>query len=309
LARSSGQYYSAGEQRAAAARLFHETVALRNRSACSKEQLLKMQPRSWVAGLALGAIVLGGAGIGVASAFNTPRPAVSRSAKAAQVDIGRMAPLAGLSSYHYTLDLRVTGGEARLTLEDYDYLGLPVSNEFVMSAKGVVVGSNAQTAFTVNGAKEVDWRSGNRFESKVNGDPIEKWAGPFEDGDFDDTSLYAAQQYWDEDLMPWFEANRSAFVCSVALLPLGGEVRECSFDGHDESAHYDLLDAVSYGSFDEVTKLEVRASFSAKSNAPASVSIVAVGSDELGGATSLELTMKVSDINASLGLPPAPSAQ
>src|SRR4051812_33728172 len=126
-----------------------------------------MQPRSLVAGLALGAIVLGGAGIGMASASNTPRPVVSRTANAAQVDIGRMAPLSALSSYKYTLDLRATGGEARLTLQDYDYLGLPVSNEFVMSVKGVVVGSNAQTAFTVNGAKEVDWRSGDRFESKV----------------------------------------------------------------------------------------------------------------------------------------------
>src|SRR6185295_11608843 len=115
--------------------------------------------------------------------------------------------------------------------------------------------------------------------------------------------LYAAQQYWDDALLPWFEANRSAFVCSAALLPLGSEVRDCSFDGRDESALYELLDAVSYGSFDEVTKLEVRASFSAKSNAPISVSIVAVGTDELGGATNLELTMKVSDINASLGLP------
>jgi hypothetical protein len=136
-----------------------------------------MQPRSWVAGLALGVIVLGGAGMGIASASNTPRPDVTRPSRAAQVDIGRVTPLAELSSYLYTFDLRAIGGEARLTLDDYDYLGLPPSNEFVLRVKGVVVGTNAQTAFTVNGAKEVDWRNGDRFESRVNGDPIEKGPG------------------------------------------------------------------------------------------------------------------------------------
>jgi hypothetical protein len=268
---------------------------------------VNIKAKSLLAGLAFGAVVLGGAG--VASANNAPLPGVSRSASAAQIDIGRMTPLAGLSSYKYTLDVRATGAEARLTLEDYDYLGVPVTNEFVLNVKGVVVGANAHTAMTVNGASEVDWRNDDRFESKVNGDPIEKWAGPFEAGDFDDTSLYAAQQYWDEMLMPWFEANRSGFACSVSLLPLGGEVRECAFDGRDETALYDLLDTVSYGSFDEFTRLEVHATFSARSDVPVSISIVAVGADELGGTTSLELAMKVSDINASLGLPPAPSAE
>src|SRR4051794_35547152 len=119
--------------------------------------------KSLVAGLAVGAVVLGSAGIGVASASDAPRPVVSRSASASQIDVGRLTPLAGLSSYKYTLDVRATGTEARLTLEDYDYLGVPESNEFTMNIKGVVVGSAAQTTFTVNGAKEVDWRNGDRF--------------------------------------------------------------------------------------------------------------------------------------------------
>jgi len=110
--------------------------------------------------------------------------------------------------------------------------------------------------------------------------------------------------------LPWFEANRSGFICSPSLLPLGQETRDCALDGHDESALYDLLDEVSYGSFDEFTKLEVLATFSARTNAPLSVSIIAVGADELGAATSLELTLKVGDINSSsLALPPAHSAR
>ena len=270
---------------------------------------MDLKTKSLVAGLAICAVLLGGAGLGVASASDSPRPAVARMASASQTDIGRMTLLAGLGSYSYALEVRATGQEARFTLEDYEYLGLPESSEFVMNVKGVVVGTNAQASLTVNGAREVDWRNGDRFESRVDSDPVEKWDGPFEDGDFDDTSLYAAQQYWDEALMPWFEANRSAFVCTVGLLPLGSEVRECTFDGRDESAVYDLLDAVSYGSFDEFTKLEVRATFSARTNAPLRISISAAGADELGGSTSLEVTMKVSDITASLSVPPAPSAQ
>ena len=91
---------------------------------------MKMQPRSWVAGLALGAIVLGGAGIGVASASNSPRPIVSLAANAAQVDIGRMAPLAGLSSYRYTLDLRAILLEqvkAQVALASQDLAALEIA--------------------------------------------------------------------------------------------------------------------------------------------------------------------------------------
>jgi hypothetical protein len=269
-----------------------------------------VQGRSLVAGLAIGAVVLAGIGVSSASAADTPRPAVSRTAAVAQIDIGKMSPLAGLTSYSYTLELKGTGAEARYTLEDYEYLGVPVNDKLDLRVKGVVVGTNAQSAVSAGSAREVNWRSGDRFETKVNNDAVEKWDGPFDDGDFDDTSLYAAQQYWDDALLPWFEANRSGFICSPSLLPLGQETRECAFDGLNESALYDLLDEVSYGSFDEFTKLEVRATFSARTNAPLSVSIIAVGADELGVATSLELTIKVSDVNSSsLALPPAPSAR
>ena len=110
--------------------------------------------------------------------------------------------------------------------------------------------------------------------------------------------------------MPWFEENRRSLTCSTKSVVPIDEVIECAFNGLDESAAYDLLDAVRYGSLDEFTRFDVRATFAAGTRAPLSLSIVAVGADEDGAATSLEITMKLSDVNnASLSLPPAPSAR
>jgi hypothetical protein len=260
-----------------------------------------------IAGLAVGAAVLVCAG--GASASNTPWHEATRPARAAQVDMGRMTPLAGLNSYKYTLEVKAGGTEARYMMEDYFDAGqAPAGDRFVMCAQGVVVGPNAQTTVTYGPDREVMWLKGDAFEYKFNSDPIEQWDGPFEQADFDDTSLFAAQQYWDDAVLPWFEANRSSFICSVLPMLLGGEVRDCAYDGVNEEALYELMDAVTYSSIDEFSKVDVRATFLPGHNTPLNLSIVAQGADEMGGSTTFELSMKVSDVNnALLALPPAPS--
>ena len=87
---------------------------------------MRVQPKSLIptlSGLAVGVGVLAAAGTSGAAASSAPWSPVVRPAMAAQVDVGKLAPLAAPTSYKYTLDVKATGTEAAYMREDYEEAG------------------------------------------------------------------------------------------------------------------------------------------------------------------------------------------